>query len=152
MRREKGQNLVTTEKTHDEVPEKSIVGGEILKTLLKDQRTQSIVIFIGLKVASLLEVVNRLTVDEMDKGWMMQINRIIIGNGELQVVLDVVSRQPVTQTQLWREVNLVVWSHLKELKHGSLGAKLERRRHCVTTSWMTEMGWTLASMVFSVSS
>lgn len=131
MRREKGQNLVTTEKTHDEVPEKSIVGGEILKTLLKDQRTQSIVIFIGLKVASLLEVVNRLTVDEMDKGWMMQINRIIIGNGELQVVLDVVSRQPVTQTQLWREVNLVVWSHLKELKHGSLGAKLERRRHCV---------------------
>ena len=117
MRREKGRNLVTTEKTHDEVPEKSIVGGEILKTLLKDQRTQSIVIFIGLKVASLLEVVNRLTVDEMDKGWMMQINRIIIGNGELQVVLDVVSRQPVTQTQLWREVNLVVWSHLKELKH-----------------------------------
>lgn len=92
MRRKKRRNFMTTENTNDGVPEESIVGGVVLKTLLKDQRIQRIVILIRLEVTPFLEVVDSLAVDEMDERWTMQVDWIIVGNGELQVVLVIASR------------------------------------------------------------
>lgn len=87
---------MTTENTSDGVLEEPIVGGVVLETFLKDQRAQSVVVLVGLEVPSFPEVMDSLTVDEMDECWMTQVNWIIIGDGELQVVLVVVLHQPVT--------------------------------------------------------